>query len=111
MRQRELTPHEQRALNLCKRFEEALELRKLTVSLWANETAVKAMNRLETEQQHFRILAYSYDSKRQEYRVTWTLAEFNRYLFWVLSLVGMKLMIDGSLRTKDGLTVTNEYLS
>lgn len=110
MIQRELNDRERRALNLCQRFEEAVERRQLTISLWANQETVNALQKAESKLSSFRVLTYQYDTKKGQYRVNWTLVEFNKYLSWVLSLVGMSLMIDGSLRTQDGLTITNECI-
>lgn len=109
MRQRELTEREQRAVNLCRRFEEAVDNRQMLITLWANKETVEALQKAEAVLKAFKVNSYQLDSAKGDYRVSWTLHEFNRYLHWVLGLVGMTLMMDGSIRTEDGLTVTNEY--
>jgi hypothetical protein len=108
--QRELTEKEQRIVNLCKRFEEALAQKHVSVSLWAKDEMAVALRKAELEHGKFRILSYQFDKARKQHRVTWELPEFHRYLIWAMDIVGMKLMLDGSLRTSDGLTITQEYL-
>jgi hypothetical protein len=109
--QRELTERERRAVNLCKRFEEALDRKQLTVSLHAKEDTVKTLLRVQTEGAPFRVLRFAItDAEKREYCVTWTIENYYRYLLWVLALVDMTLMMDGSLRTSDGLTVTQADL-
>jgi hypothetical protein len=110
MRQRPLTDREQRVLKLCKRFEEAVDTKQVTVSIHTNKEIVAAIQKLENHFNKFKVLSYQFDPKKEQYRVTWTLHEYQRYLLWTLETVGMTLMIDGSIKTQDGLTITNEYL-
>ncbi len=109
--ERELTEREQRALKLCLRFEEAIDKKQLTVRLFTNQETADALHKAEHLLNEFKVLSYQFDDKAGQFKVLWTLAEFDRYLRWVLNLAGLTLMMDGSLRTEDGLTLTVENLN
>lgn len=111
MIQRDLTPAETRALNLCKVFEKACDEHKLTVTLHASQEAAQAIQKLETNAGLVKTLKVDFDRRLEKYAIVFSMSEFRKYLDFVLPQVGLTLMIDGSLRTYDGLTITNEYLN
>lgn len=110
IKQRELTESEMRALQLCRYFDDAADQRLHTVSLHVTEEGAEVILKLDKLGEKFRIVNLTFDESRGKFRVTWSLAEFQNYMLYIMSLVGMTLMMDGSIRTKDGLTVTTEYL-
>jgi hypothetical protein len=106
-RQRELTPNEAKCLSLLRTLEDLIDTRKLVVTMLASREAADAAAKIG--EAPFRKV--DFDPAQQQFKLTYTVPNFKRYVEVVLKACGMTLMLDGSIKTYDNLTITNEYLN
>jgi hypothetical protein len=107
---RELTPAEAKCVELCKIFEDACYSSRLTIQVTASKDAAEAIAKLEMKG-YLRTLRANYNKNQDRYEIAFSKTEFRKYLDCMLSFAGLNLRLDGSLKTYDGLTISNEYLS
>lgn len=108
---RELTPSEAKAVDLCRTLERALDERRLVITLISSKEAAELISRLETHHKAIKTLRAEFIPKQSQYAITFTILEFKRYVDFALRLTGMRIQIDGSLKTYDNMIITNEYLN
>lgn len=108
MSQRALLDTEKACLQLLKNWETAIRERRLTLTLNASRQAAEVVGKYDSV--HFKILKSEWVPATSDYRITFTLIEFRRYIEFILPRAGLKLEIDGCLRTMDNLRISNSYL-
>lgn len=105
---RELTPSEVKALNLIIGLEKVIDNRRITVQIHANAIAYDAAKKIN----NCPILKATPDPKLPgNYFLTYLVNDYARYVHYVLSQIGMKLNIDGSVTTYDNRIIDNSFLN
>lgn len=107
MKDRELTPNEDRALALLKALEWVIDTRKMSVKL--NMTKIGYEHSLKIPELKF--LRSEHDSARDVWVVTMTTPNYIKYIDYAVTQMGMSLMLDGSILTADNLVIPNDYLN
>lgn len=106
---RDLTPQEDRAVNFIRQFEEATGwTRDVDVSacrkyivLYMTEQALEVLQRLQLCEPTKVI----YDEHQRLFKVYMLTGEFRKYVDSITAAVGMKIEMDGTIKTFDGYTI------
>lgn len=109
--QRSLTAGELKALGLVRLFEEATDKHKLIIQIKGNKDVAEAVFKLEKKLKVCKCLRIDYIQDAEEYKIAFSLTEFQKYMFFILRTVGLSLRMDGTLITEDNLVISNEYLN
>lgn len=107
MRTRELTPSEERAVALLKALEYVIDQKKLSIKLTMTPGGVDTALKIP----ELRLLKSEYDSAREMWYVTLNIENYMRYIDYAITQMGMSMLLDGSLLTRDNVLISNDYLN
>lgn len=103
MKVRELTAFEANIVSQVKVMNDLIEKRKLVASITVEEKAAELMVK------YAKPFRAELNKKTGKYLVCFGMTEFVRYTHWCLKLVKIKVLIDGSLETSDGVLIPMEH--
>lgn len=98
---RTLTDRESKALYLLNFFEDLIDKRRLYGEFTVNEDVVALIERDDIAKP----LSIEHDPKTDLFRIRLMLPELHKYVNYFCKFVGFVVNIDGSVKTKDGLTI------
>lgn len=105
METRDLTPAENRIVEMLQAIERFFDQRKQTVKLEMTELQLKKFREGGCE-----AMRYERDEKTGKFTVLITTLMYYRYIMHAARMVGVKVFEDGTLVTFDGVVISNKYL-
>ncbi len=105
---RRMTGPEAKLVALLKIFEKATDSKAQVVKLTATKEAVKVLRRLEQDDKVCRILRLE-EVNKDSYTVYMDIYNFCQYINYIAAITNLDLMMDGSIKAKDGYKITPDY--
>lgn len=97
-------------LKLLAILENALESQQLIITIHGTKKAVEILSKLEVNLKVCRCIKIVPNEKTERFAVTFNTIEFSKYVDFMLNECGLRVFVDGSVMTYDGMIIPSEQI-